>query len=391
VKLPVGMASVFYISSCVLFAVQPITGQQLEVSPFGANFTANADSLNLPGPESVGVGAVGNGNVQFQAHAMVLKQGVPNFLVVSPSSGSTPSTVWIALNPNIVPYMPSGGYTVALQFAVVGQTSGTFTIPVTLKLIAPPSPGITAVVNAATLQPGISPGALVSILGTHLGTQPVTAQYDGGGLYPIDLSSRNYEGTGVRDGVTFNGIAAPLLYESTGQINVVVPYGVAGNKNVDVIVTHNLFASAPFTVPILDTSPGIFTVTQNGNGQGAILNNELHSTIVTANNADNPAPKGSVISIFATGAGLLNQIVPDGSVFLVVVEPPGYVPSAKVSVTIGGQPAQIQYAGLAPFLVAGMIQVNALVPFGIASGQQPIVLTIGQNSNSPQNVTVAVQ
>ena len=84
-------------------------------------------------------------------------------------------------------------------------------------------------------------------------------------------------------------------------------------------------------------------------------------------------------------------MVPDGTILLVVIDPPVYVPSAKVSLTIGGQQAQVQYAGLASFLVAGMIQVNALVPFGVGSGPQPIVLTIGQNSNSPQNVTVAVQ
>lgn len=62
-----------------------------------------------------------------------------------------------------------------------------------------------------------------------------------------------------------------------------------------------------------------------------------------------------------------------------------------VSLTIGGQPAQIYYAGAAPYEVWGMLQVTAFVPNGLAPGAQPLVLKIGQNDNSAQGVTVAVQ
>jgi uncharacterized protein (TIGR03437 family) len=60
-------------------------------------------------------------------------------------------------------------------------------------------------------------------------------------------------------------------------------------------------------------------------------------------------------------------------------------------VTIGGQPAQIQYAGEAPTLVSGVFQINAVVPDSIASGNQPVVVTIGSNTNNTQSITVAVQ
>lgn len=80
----------------------------------------------------------------------------------------------------------------------------------------------------------------------------------------------------------------------------------------------------------------------------------------------------------------------DGSILLSVLQP-AVVPVAPVSLTIGGQPAKIQYAGAAPYLVSGMLQINAVVPDGIGSGLVPVVLTIGQNSNAQQNVTVAVQ
>jgi len=84
-----------------------------------------------------------------------------------------------------------------------------------------------------------------------------------------------------------------------------------------------------------------------------------------------------------------NPVLPDG--VLVPLTAPYPVPVAKVSVTIGGLPAQVQYAGAAPNLVSGMLQVNAVIPAGVGPGNQQIVLTVGQNNNSAQNVTVAVQ
>lgn len=59
--------------------------------------------------------------------------------------------------------------------------------------------------------------------------------------------------------------------------------------------------------------------------------------------------------------------------------------------TIGGQPAQVQYSGPAPLQATGVIQINAVIPDNVASGPQPVVLTIGPTSNTQQQVTVAVQ
>jgi|ERR1035438_3801186 uncharacterized protein (TIGR03437 family) len=140
----------------------------------------------------------------------------------------------------------------------------------------------------------------------------------------------------------------------------------------------------------MDTSPAIFTAMQNGKGQGAILNDDPNVN-PTPNSADNPAAKGIPISIYATGGGLLSQPVQDGSIALLFAEPPYSSVTAPLSVTIGGQPARISYAGVAPFEVNGMLQVNAVVPTGIGSGPQPVVLTIGASNNALQQVTVAVK
>lgn len=131
-----------------------------------------------------------------------------------------------------------------------------------------------------------------------------------------------------------------------------------------------------------------FTATGTGKGQGAIIQNSGSPVAATPNSASNPTPVGSIVAIYATGGGLLSPAVEDGSVTLLG----GLTaPMAPVSLTIGGQPAQIQYAAPPPYEVSGMLQINAVVPTGIGSGAQPVVLTIGSNNNASQQVTVAVK
>ncbi len=133
-----------------------------------------------------------------------------------------------------------------LVFAAAPFSSPSAGVEVTLTLLALPPPSIHSVVSAASVQPAISPGEIVTIFGAHIGTPPLSAQYDGACLYPTTLGNTT---------VTFNGTAAPLLYVSTDQINLVVPYEVAGRTNADVVVTHALRVSAPFSIPIIDNSP----------------------------------------------------------------------------------------------------------------------------------------
>ncbi|MDQ2945859.1 MAG: hypothetical protein M3Y27_07955, partial [Acidobacteriota bacterium] len=229
--------------------------QPLPVGPIFIRFTATADSFALPAPEGIGIGRVGDDKIEFKLVGIVpALPGGPNFVVVSPSSGVAPTLVLVGLNPNVVPYLGSGSYALSLQFAPAGQSctpppparSPCGGISVFLDLNGVPQPSVSAVVSAASLQPVLAPGEIVSIFGEHLSTPPITAQYDSAGLYPTDLSHIMYQGD-IRDGVTFNGTPAALLYVSTSQINAQVPYEVAGQKTVNVVVTHNLRASPAFS------------------------------------------------------------------------------------------------------------------------------------------------
>jgi len=275
-----------------------------------------------------------------------------------------------------------------------------------LQISAPPAPAITAVVNNATYQGSISPGTIVSIFGSNLGPETGPTQYDDTGAYPTALVQ------GDDSGVKIGGIAAPLLYISPSRVDAIVPSGLAGQSAADLILSRYNRSTDPFTVSLLDTSPGVYTADQSGSGQGAISNLLLAGGIgpyrqtlsSTPNSASNPAPKGSPISLFATGFGPWDPALPDGLISLTtgaLSAPPallmcGYFPTcrrpaAPVSLTIGGKPATIFYASAAPYKPWSVLQVNAYVPDDVDSGPQPILLTVGNNDNSQQNVTVAIE
>src|SRR5205085_7648827 len=154
------------------------------------------------------------------------------------------------------------------------------------------APVISSITSGATFQPGaVSPGEIISIFGAGVGP---ALPADGVQFTPVSGKVPTTLG-GVT--VTFNnGIQAPLLFVSAKQINCIVPYEMAGQLQTSVVVGFAGNTSPVFEVRITDTTPAIFSETEGGNGQGAILNQNL-----TVNSASNPAAKGSVVSIYATG------------------------------------------------------------------------------------------
>jgi uncharacterized protein (TIGR03437 family) len=249
----------------------------------------------------------------------------PNFIVVIPSSGTTPSVVRIGLNSNVVAQLqPGGRYSLTVTFVTVDQTPESKAGSI-VELIVPqePPPAITSVVNAASLQPLLSPGALVSIIGSHLTGPTQSTNYDDTASYPTSVAGTS---------VTFNGIDAPLLYVSPGQINAIVPFALAGQKSVQVAVQRFNQVSATVTLPFLDTSPAIFTAAQSGSGQGVIFQQGSDGQF-TYNSADNPAPKGAALEIFATGSGAWTP-PPQSDVYL----SPEPFTTQPVTVTIGANP-----------------------------------------------------
>jgi uncharacterized protein (TIGR03437 family) len=252
--------------------------------------------------------------------------------------------------------------------------------------IPPPLPPIQGIVSAASgLQGTFAAGEIVVIYVSGFGPANVTTPPPGSTSVPTSLA-------GTR--VFFNGIAAPILYTGSTQICAIVPYNFLflvspGNTNptapktfpVAVQVVYGNLQTATLSVTITNASPGVFTLSQNGAGPAAALNQDG-----SINGRANPAAPGTTIVFFATGEGQTAPAGVDGKLAVA----PYPQPLASVGVTIGGLPATVLYAGGAPGEVAGVMQVNAVVPPGLtANSAAALQLNIG-SAVSQTGVTVAV-
>jgi len=263
--------------------------------------------------------------------------------------------------------------TPAPQMEVVMQGYGAALLRLANASLVLPAAGV---VNAASYASGaVAPGEIVSLFGTAIGP-PNPALL---ALTNPRLVANSLEGVHV----LFDGVPAPVLYASAGQLNVVVPYEVAGQAQTQLQVEYLGVLSPPVRLPVTPSAVGIFTLDASGSGQGAILNAADESV----NSASNPAAPGDWVSIFATGAGATTPSGVDG----LLAPGPSYQPDAPVTVTIGGLPCQTNYAGGAPGLVAGVVQINAQVPAGITPGPNvPVQVRIGSADSQP-GVTLAVR
>jgi trimeric autotransporter adhesin len=241
------------------------------------------------------------------------------------------------------------------------------------SISAPTSSSVDFINSAASNSfAGIAPGEIVTLSGTGLGpSKLVSAQPGDNGFYATQLA-----GTTVQ----FNGVAAPLIYTSATQVSAVAPYGVSG-ADTQVTVTYNGQTSVPATVEVLPLATGVFTLDGSGVGQAAVINQDG-----SLNNASHPAPIGSVISFYVTGGGQTSPGGVDGQVATLPL-PRQVIP---LTVAIGGSlvndPYYLQYAGTAPGEIAGLTQINFLIPRGIPTGS---AVPFGLNT-SQQGVTIAV-
>jgi uncharacterized protein (TIGR03437 family) len=249
------------------------------------------------------------------------------------------------------------------------------------------SPG--GVVNGASFsidQPDkrVAPGSLISIFGTNLASGIALAD-----SIPVSTA------LGDVSSVTFNGVAAPILSVSTGQINVQLPWElvapVGGTSNVSVVVTRKTAgASAPVETPIGQYSPGIFTAPASGTGQAFALIYPDNAIAAPSGSipgrATRPAKPGDILQIYATGLGPVTDTPQDGAA-------PAGAPATLVKpvILIGGIAAlPVQFSGLAPGFV-GLYQVNVEVPANAPAGDA-VALQIqigGMTSTAKATIAIA--
>jgi len=310
----------------------------------------------------------GSSSTHFTASAATAIGGP--WLSISPADATTPTTLTAGIDSG---GLAPGTYTGSI---VITPASGApQTISVTLVVSQQP-PSISSVQNAASYVLGpVAPGEIVTIFGSALGpVLPIGLQLTSSGTAATIVASTS---------VTFDGVAAPIVYTSANQVSVVVPYEVTGSATTNVQLTYQGLPSNILAVRVTDAAPGIFTSNSSGSGQGDILNQDF-----SLNSAANGADPGSVVSIFATGEGQTTPAGIDGAINANSLPLPA--PKLTVTVQIGGQTADVSYYGAAPGELAGVLQVNAKVPANVQRGTSvPVVITVG--SSSSQTVMLAIK
>jgi uncharacterized protein (TIGR03437 family) len=308
----------------------------------------------------------------FSSNAAVIDFQVATstpWLRVSPVSGRTPASVNVTIEPaGLAPGTYDGQITATATNANVPSP-----IPVRLVVTGPPAPVLTDFQNGASFLPTAAvPGQIITLRGTNLGPeQGVSFTLTSQGRLPTVVSDTR---------VFFDGIAAPVIFTSRNQVNAIVPYELTGRFSTRVQVEYLNQRSTALELRVVDSAPGIFTT----NGRQAASLNQNN----TFNGSTAPAPRGSIIQLYATGEGQTRPEGINGFVPRTVAEL--RTPLLPVVVRIGGVQAQVLYAGSAPEATLGLMQINAIVPSNIGTGDQPVEIQIG-TAVSQAGVTIAVQ
>lgn len=330
---------------------------------------------NVPGVSAGGLAADASGNVYlydslipFQANYPVKNTlsgcgGAQNALTIYDPNGSLVQSTYLSgsgapLGINVLPG-PSVDLLTGEIVTHLAQTPGATTVP--LACI-----GNAASYNSST----VSPGELVSLFGNGLG--PAT------GIGPQVTLASGFPAQLAGVQVTFNGIAAPLLYAQDTQINAIVPWELSSAGQAQVCVTSNGAPPVCTSTSVSPTHPGVFmldpyhAIALNQNG--------------TLNTASNPAKVGDEVSIFATGLGTLDPLPKDGSIVGFPL-PTGTLPVTMATVSSTGGPAipiTVNYFGPAPYEVAGFSQINFTVDAN-AGGPYATFLYVGAPANLVQS------
>jgi uncharacterized protein (TIGR03437 family) len=220
-----------------------------------------------------------------------------------------------------------------------------------------PGPELTArnVVNAANLKAGgIAPGEIVVLFPSNAGP-PHIAEWPT--IFPRSAADLEYiwrQPGWASIGATrvfFDGVAAPIVYSVRGQVETVVPWEVSNRKTTGVAVEYEGARSRSVTLPVVAGAPALFTLDASGSGQAAMLNETG-----CCNSARNPATRGTIASLYATGEGS---------------------PPLHVKVLVGGVPA-LAGAGYEVFTARDAQQARA------PSKDHPVDLIITDSATAEQ-------
>ena len=339
------------------------------LKPTGPPCTYSVSPTTLQAPASGGNLIV---SIQTAASCPWTVSGLPGWILLSAAfSGPDAASVALAVFPN------DSGAPLSATILVAG-VSVTVTQPAAALAPLPP---IKSVVNAASFLSGpVSPGELITIFGSGIG--PATAAYA-----TIDPSTGKLATNIGGVEMLFNGTPAPMIYAGSTQVSAVVPYEITSISSLSVWIDYAGHTSNPYPLTLAATAPGLFSQNSSGSGPGAILNQDY-----SLNGPGHAAAKGSIVMVYMTGEGQTSPQPATGTITTATLPPPQVTPAPAqpIQVWINGQQAVYTYAGEAPGMVAGVMQLNVQIPANAPSGALEILVYIG-TIQSQSGITVSVQ
>ena len=253
--------------------------------------------------------------------------------------------------------MPSAG-------TVIAMTVSGFTVLSANYAAATAPPAINSVVSAADGSASVASGGLISVYGSLMSPVNIATSQ-------IPLPTALGESC-----LTVNGTPIPLLFVSSGQINAQLPFNLAGNATMSIHTPAGISNNFNFTIQ--GTAPSIFMSGTAGPETGL-------ATIVRFDNGQlvtptNPIHYGDIVVIYLTGMGAISPAVDAG--LAAPMSPLSFVTDTP-TLTLGGSPLTLLYAGLVPGSISGLNQINATVPFGVTQGLSiPLVISQGGGSTT---------
>jgi uncharacterized protein (TIGR03437 family) len=252
-----------------------------------------------------------------------------------------------------------------------------------VRLIGQASPIIptftaNALTNAASFASGGSAGALATLFGTHLSVNLNGVVGATQSPLPDTLNGTT---------VTVDGVAAPILAVSNtqlgGQINFQIPWEVAGQQTIAIVVNNGMGTSASVSMPIAITAaqPGVFQIYDSNLAQQVGAVEHVDGSVVSSLS---PAAPGETVVVYCTGLGPVSPALVTG---LPAPGSPLSYTTYMPTVTIGAIGATVDFSGAAPYF-SGLNQMNVTVPANAPSGLQPMVVSVNGVSATPVNLSI---
>jgi uncharacterized protein (TIGR03437 family) len=229
------------------------------------------------------------------------------------------------------------------------------------------------VVSSADYKAGLAPGTIAAAFGPGLTTATQIATLP----LPVILADVS---VGVQDSAG-KQFQAPLFFVSPGQVNFLVPEGVAlGPAIVTIRNSSGVYASDTFTITAV--APSLYTQDGSGTGPPAAFaryfsasGSETTALVASCDAANKCTPvaidvrRAPTVFLELYGTGIRNRS-----------------DLSKVSINIGGTILPVTYAGPQPQF-PGLDQVDVQLPASLAGrGAVTLVLTVDGISSQPVNL-----